>query len=364
MLRRGGIGRGYDFPLLLAAVLTSGFGLAMAASAVRDSPGLEGSVQGQAIFVVVGLVLALVMSSLDYRLLSGSAIIFYGLGIASLLVVAILGAVQHGGQRWIQIGGYTFQPSETMKIILIIALAQFMGGRIGTPWRFRYLIFSGLIALPPVLLVYMQPDLGTALVLVVIWAVVIFVAGLSLWQIGLLGVVAAAASPLIWMNLHGYMRDRVLALIQPDQDAGANMVLQQAMIGLGSGSIWGKGYGAGSQTQLHFLRVRHTDFIFSVIGEELGFVGAILTLALLAFICYRLFSIGQSAPDGVGRLIACGGATLIAFQTIVNVGMNVGWLPVTGLPLPFISLGGSAIVAQFMAVGLAESVAMRRQLPI
>jgi rod shape determining protein RodA len=159
------------------------------------------------------------------------------------------------------------------------------------------------------------------------------------------------------------MQDRVLSLIRPDENPEGNFVVEQALISIGSGSIWGKGYAAGTQSQLHFLRVRHTDFIFSVIGEELGFVGAVLTLAMLAFICLRLFRIAQHASDGAGRILASGVAAFIAFHTLVNVGMNLGVVPVTGLPLPFISVGGSALIAQFLGIGLAESVAMRRGAP-
>ncbi|NPV09657.1 MAG: rod shape-determining protein RodA [Anaerolineae bacterium] len=354
---------GFDFPLLAAVVVTSLFGLAMVHSAVRGSPGLEGSVQRQAVFLVVSLVLAVLVSTVDYRLLVGSSAILYGLGLASLLVVLVLGAIQHGGQRWIQVGGVTFQPSEVMKVILLLALAQYLGPRSDGPSRLHYLIVSGAITAVPLLLVYAQPDLGTAVVLLVIWAGAVFVAGVSLWQVGLLGVVGLAASPLIWLNLEDYMRDRVLALVRPDHNPQASFVVEQALIGIGSGSIWGKGYASGSQSQLHFLRVRHTDFIFSVIGEELGFVGAVMTMALLVFICWRLFGVAETAPDGAGRIIASGVAVMIAFQTLVNVGMNLGWLPVTGLPLPFISVGGSAVLAQFLGIGLAESVAAHRLAP-
>lgn len=351
---------GYDIPLFLTTVLIAVFGVAMVRSAVGTSVGLQGSVERQAIFLVLGLVVSVVVATVDYRLITGSAAILYGLGLAGLLAVLVVGAIQHGGQRWIPIAGFTYQPSETMKIVLAVALAQYLGPRMTEPWRFRNLVVSGVILVVPVLLIYAQPDLGTAIVLLVVWAVTIFVAGVKMWHLGALALVGLAISPLIWLNLEPYMQDRVLTLLKPETNTDAAFISEQALIAIGSGSIWGQGYGAGSQSQLHFLRVRHTDFIFSVIGEELGFVGSVITLALIAFICIRLLKIAQTAPDGAGRLLATGVAAMIGFQTVVNVGMNLGLLPVTGLPLPFISVGGSAVLAQFLGIGLAQSVAARR----
>ncbi len=351
---------GFDIPLLLATVLIAAFGLVMVRSAVGSSVGLQGSVERQALFVVLGLIVSIVVATVDYRLVTGAAVILFGLGLAGLLAVLVIGAIQHGGQRWISIAGFTYQPSETMKIVLAIALAQYLGPRMTEPWRFRYLIASGIMLAVPVLLIYAQPDLGTAIVLLVLWAVVVFVAGVKLWHLGALALMGVAVSPLIWLRLEPYMQERVLTLLNPESNPDAAFIGEQALIAIGAGSIWGQGYGAGSQSQLHFLRVRHTDFIFSVIGEELGFVGAVLTLALLAFICLRLLRIAQTAPDGAGRLLATGVAAIIGFQVVVNVGMNVGILPVTGLPLPFISVGGSAVLTQFLGVGLAQSVAAHR----
>jgi len=351
---------GYDFPLLLATIITSAFGLAMVRSAVGTSVGLQETVERQAVFIVVGIVLCVLVSTLDYRLVTGSAAILYGLGLAGLLAVLVVGAIQHGGQRWIAIGGITYQPSETMKLVLVVALAQYLGPRMTEPWRFKYLAVSAIVVAVPAALVYAQPDLGTAIVLLVIWAVSLFIAGVKLWHLGVLALAGVAVSPLVWLNLQDYMRDRVLALIRPDANPDAAFQVEQALIAIGSGSIWGQGYGSGSQSQLHFLRVRHTDFIFSVIAEELGFVGSVMTLALLAFVCLRLLRIAQTAPDGAGRILASGVAAIIGFQSFVNVGMNLGLLPVTGLPLPFISVGGSAVVAHFLGVGLALSVSARR----
>ncbi|MHB0879145.1 MAG: FtsW/RodA/SpoVE family cell cycle protein [Anaerolineae bacterium] len=350
---------GFDWPLLLAVLAISLLGVAMIGSAIRNTPDLVGYDTRQLQFLVLGLVAAVVLAAVDYRLIVSSGLVWYCLGLALLLVVAIVGATIHGGQRWIPIGSFTLQPSELMKIALVIALAQYLGARREEPWRFRYLVVSAIILAIPVGLVYLQPDLGTALVLVAIWGVVVFTSGVSMKQVLVLLLVAGAAAPVIYANLHGYMRDRVTAYINPGEDPDIAYMVDQALISIGSGSIWGKGYGAGTQSQLHFLRVRHSDFLFSVIGEELGFVGTMVVIGLLGFIIYRLIRIGLRSSDGAGTVIACGVATLIAFQSVVNIGMNAGLLPVTGLPLPFISHGGSALLAQLAGIGLAQSVALR-----
>jgi len=349
----------FDWLLALAVLAISLLGVAMIGSATRNTPDLAGYDMRQLQAMIVGLVLAAVLTAVDYRLIVSSGLVWYAVGLALLLVVAIVGSTVHGGQRWIALGSFTFQPSELMKLALIVALAQYLGNRREEQWRFSYLLVSGLIVAVPVGLVYLQPDLGTALVLVCIWGVTLFISGVDMKQVLALAVPVGASVPFIWANLEQYMRDRVLAFIHPDLDPDISYMVEQALISIGSGSIWGKGYASGSQSQLHFLRVRHSDFIFSVIGEELGFVGVAVVLGLLAFIVYRLFRIGLRSSDGAGTVIACGVATVIAFQSVVNIGMNAGLLPVTGLPLPFISHGGTAIMAQLAGVGLAESVALR-----
>lgn len=349
---------GFDWPLLVAVIAISLMGVAMIASAIRNTPDLVGYDRRQLQMLILGLVIGGIMAAVDYRLIVSSGLVWYCVGLVTLLVVAIVGASVHGGQRWIPIGGFTFQPSELMKVMLVIALAQYLGNRREQPWRFGYLVVSAVMVAVPVGLVYLQPDLGTALVLVAVWGVVLFISGVSLKQVAVLLLIAAAAAPIIYLNLHGYMRDRITAFIEPNSDPDIKYMVDQALISIGSGGLWGKGYGAGTQNQLHFLRVRHADFLFSVIGEELGLVGVVVMLGLMGFIVYRLVRIGLRSGDGAGTIIACGIATAIAFQTVVNVGMNSGILPVTGLPLPFISHGGSALLAQLAGIGLVQSVAI------
>jgi rod shape determining protein RodA len=352
----------YDIGLFLAAIVTSLLGLAMIASATHNTPDLADSAQRQAVFLAIAVVLSILMATLDYRLLTGAAVVFYLLGLAGLLLVDLMGSSQFGGQRWLALAGSKFQPSEFMKPCLVLALAQYLGSRQGKPWRFRYVLVTALLVFPPALLAYLQPDLSLAVEFLFVWALLLFLGGITAKQVILLALLAGLALPLVWVRLDPYMKARALHFLHPGSDSETSYIVNQALISIGSGSIWGKGYEAGSQSQLHFLRVRHTDFIFSVIGEELGFVGGVITLSLLAFISYRFFRIGQSTPDGPGRLLACGVGSLIALESIVHVGVNAGLLPVTGLPLPFISLGGSSLLVQFLSIGLAESVALRRRL--
>jgi rod shape determining protein RodA len=352
----------YDVALLLAAIVASLLGLAMISSATRNSPDLVGSVQRQVVFLVFSVVLSLLVCSVDYRLVAGASVVFYLLGMASLLLVDLVGSSQFGGQRWLVIAGSKFQPSEFMKPCLVLALAQYLGNRQGKPWRFHYIFTTALIVAPPAALAYLQPDLSIVVEFLFVWALLLYMGGINLKQVALLLAGAGLALPLVWLKLDPYMKGRALSFLHPGSDSETSYIVTQALISIGSGSIWGKGYGAGSQSQLHFLRVRHTDFIFSVIGEELGFVGSVITLCLLAFICYRFFRIAQTTSDGPGRLLACGIGGFIALESIVHVGMNAGLLPVIGLPLPFISLGGSSMIVQFLGIGLAESVALRRRL--
>jgi rod shape determining protein RodA len=210
-------------------------------------------------------------------------------------------------------------------------------------------------------LVYLQPHLGTTIVLAVIWLIMALMAGMRPLHLGILGFVGVLAMPLIWFSLEDYMRDRLLLFISPAQDPAARYNIDQALISIGSGGWLGKGYASGSQSQLHFLRVRHTDFIFSVIGEEMGLVGALFMFALLGVILWRILRAASLARDSFGRLIACGVAALIFFQSAVNIGMNLGLLPVMGIPLPFISSGGSSLIALLIAEGLVQGVVMRHR---
>jgi rod shape determining protein RodA len=270
-----------------------------------------------------------------------------------------VGQVTHGAQRWIS--GSSFQPSELAKVLIIVTLAQFLAQHEKEIGRFRYILISIIYVAIPMGLIYLQPHLGTVIVLAVIWLVMVLMAGMRLLHLGIFGFVGLLSMPLIWFSLKDYMQERLLLFINPAGDPAARYNIDQALISIGSGGWLGKGYASGSQSQLHFLRVRHTDFIFSVIGEEMGFVGALVLFVLIAIVLWRIIRAASLARDSFGRLIACGVAALIFFQSLVNIGMNLSLLPVIGIPLPFISAGGSSLITLLIAEGLVQSVVMRHR---
>lgn len=350
--------RDFDYLLLALILVLMGLGVMMISSAVQGSLELQGLALRQAIYGAGGLLLVLTLGAVDYRGLGPLQKLIYGLVILLLLLVFAVGQITHGARRWIDLGIFPFQPSELSKILMILVLASYLAQNEESLHGLRHVLLSLVYVVPPVLLIYLQPDLGTALVVGMIWLVMILVAGMRGRHVLLLGIVGLLAIPFIWLNLQGYMRSRLLLFLDPGLDPAMRYNVDQALISIGSGGWLGKGLASGSQSQLHFLRVRHTDFIFSVIGEELGFAGTSLVVLLLLVLVLRLLHVAERARDTFGRLIVCGVAAMIAFQSLVNIGMNVGLLPVVGMPLPFISYGGSSLLTILIAGGLTESVAV------
>lgn len=350
--------RDFDYLLLTLILVLTALGVMMIGSAVQGSLALQGLALRQAIYGAAGLPLMLALGALNYRELGSLRKLIYGLVLLLLLLVFAVGQITHGAQRWINLGPIPFQPSELSKVLIILVLASYLARHEESLPKLRYVLLSLIYVVPPALLIYLQPDLGTALVVGVIWLVMILVAGVRARHLILLSLTGILATPFIWWHLQGYMRSRLLLFLDPGLDPAKRYNVDQALISVGSGGWLGKGLASGSQSQLHFLRVRHTDFIFSVIGEELGFVGTCLLILLLVLLLLRLLRIAERARDTFGRLIVCGVATMIAFQSLVNIGMNVGLLPVVGIPLPFISYGGSSLFSMLIAGGLAQSVAV------
>jgi len=227
------------------------------------------------------------------------------------------------------------------------------------PNMWAYLL-SGLMAFALAGLVFLEPDLSTAMVFIVAWIAAAFVSGVRLLYLAGTGLLGFGALIPLWQVMKGYQRERILTFLDPSRDPGELYNIDQALISIGSGGLWGQGYAVGSQSQLHFLRVRHTDFVFSVVGEELGFIGAALVMFLFAVLAWRLLMAALTAKDTFGRLLVVGAGALIFFPMISNIGLNIGVLPVAGLPLPFFSDGGGALITYLVALGLVESVAMRR----
>ncbi|MBN1135888.1 MAG: rod shape-determining protein RodA [Anaerolineae bacterium] len=307
----------------------------------------------------VGLSVLYLLDCLTLRITDLFRNLLYVVMVVLLAAVFELGQISGGAQSWL--GAGAVQPSEIAKILIIVVLAKFLSDReermeeIGT-----VLTTLGMIA-APILLIYLQPDLGTATVFIAIWVAMMWTAGMRFRHWFILAAGAAAALPLVWFALQDYMRERLLLFLNPAANPDSYFNIHQALVSIGSGGLIGKGLTHGTQSQLHFLRVRHTDFIFAVAAEELGFLGAVLIIGLLFFILWRILRIAERSRDTFGRLIAAGVAAIVLFQAAINVGMNLGLLPVTGLPLPFVSYGGSSLVTLMIGMGLVESVAVRHK---
>lgn len=358
--------RRIDFPLIAGVLGLCIYGLVMIYSATQGlGTGGDATVffRKQLLFVLVGLVLMFIVAFSDYNWFGHYMPYVYGLNVLLLLIVEILGKTTAGAQRWIPLGFFSLQPSEFAKVLLIVSLATFLSTRKGVidNWKDVGLAFAHVGVV--IVLVATQPDLGTALVMVAILMGMLLLAGMRLVYflpiiaVGMLLVAAVFTFPI----LHSYQMDRLIVFINPDVDPmGAGYNLQQSKIAVGSGQLGGKGLLSGTQTNLHFLPARHTDFIFSVVGEELGFIGAAALLALYLIVLTRALRIGTNSRNLFGALVAGGIVTMWLFQILVNIGMTIGIMPVTGIPLPFMSYGGSAIWTNLIAAGLLMSIYSRR----
>ena len=352
--------RDLDWPLVIVATMISALGILQIYSATHGTK-WQDAWWKQILFVTAGLVIMWFMASIDYHTLMGQVPVMYGVSILILCVVLLFGATVFGSRRWIIILGFTFQISEFVKLVLILLVARFLteiksdtlGGR-------ELLKLSGLVALP-MLLVMKQPDLGTSLTYLPILGVGVFLAGLQrrfLLGIGLLVVIVL---PLSWSFLQDYQKARLVSFLDPDRDPrGSGYQMIQSKIAVGAGGMWGKGVTQGTQTQLRFLPVPHTDFIFSAFAEEHGFVGVVAVLALYFVLLMQIVQNAQTAPDRAGMYVCMGICALFLFHLLVNVGMVVGRMPVTGIPLPLMSAGGSNTLSTFLMLGLVNNVRLRR----
>jgi len=362
--------RNFDWLYLLVALILVAIGIVMIYSAYEasmpqdDRPLRENAVFRQGVFALIGLAAYGVAAALDYHALVKRYRWGYLLGVSLLIVTIITGDASFGAQSWIRFESFDLQVSELCKVIVILVTAYLLSGEhlsLEGPWP----LFLSLALLAPLAaLIYLQPDFGTALIVVTIWAGMVALSGVRWQHLLLLGLIVAAVAPVIWFRLEDYMHQRILMFLYPESDpTGASYNVNQALISIGSGGWWGKGWLNGTQSQLYFLRVRHTDFIFSVLAEEFGFIGSALFLLLFLFLILRTVHIALQAPDAAGRLIASGVAVMLAVQTVINVGMNANILPVTGLPLPLVSYGGNSLTTTLLALGLVQGVAMRRKSP-
>lgn len=318
----------------------------------------------QSIFAGIGLVAFFIMAKVDYRTWYKLASGWYGLTILFLIIVLLTSKAVLGAQRWIDFGFFQFQPSEFAKLALIIVLAKFFAVNYDQMHRFKFLMLSLVYLLIPALLVMRQPDLGTALVMIAIWSAMALTSRVRKAHLLGLAAVLLAAMPFILENLKDYQKNRLTAFLNPQADPlgiGHNVI--QSTITVGSGQLFGRGLASGSQTQLDFLPslAQQTDFIFAALNEKLGFVGGTLMIALFGVILIRGLMIARMAQDRFGMFIAVGLAGMMLFHVFINAGMNMGIAPVTGIPLPFVSYGGTALIISMACMGLLESVAVRRK---
>ena len=379
----------FDWPLLVVVTLLCGLSVAMIFSATATDPDLADYWVRQVNFTLIGLVALFAVAVIDYRQLSILAVPAFVFLIVSLVVVFFFGTAQGGSLSWLDVGFTLVQPTEPGKFLFIIFLAWYLSTFRDQMSRLPYLLAALFLLGAPLILIYIQPDFGMTITYAFLGGALIMVAGVRYRHLVMLGLTALVAIPIFAASLQGYMLAR-LCIFMPTDDSGrivapllnvlqasfarlpsecvtpeanvaASYNVEQALIAVGNGGLTGMGWLQGTQNQLRFLRVRQTDFIFSVIAEELGLIGAALTLALLLFVVWRVLRIADRAPDQFGKLLATGVAALIFFQVLINVGFNLRLMPVTGLTLPFISAGGSSLVSMMFAIGLAESVAMRHR---
>lgn len=352
--------RGLDWSLLVISLVICAMGVLQIYSATHDTVWADAWWK-QVLWVLAGLFLLWIAASIDYHTLLGQAFVFYFLSIATLILVLLIGRQAFGSRRWIGLGPVHFQVSEFVKIVLILLVARYVTELKTDRLQNRDLLkLGGLVGLP-MFLVVRQPDLGTALAYLPILAAGVFLAGAPWRFLVVVALLVALGLPLGWYLLQDYQKARLVSFLDPAQDPlGSGYQVIQSKIAVGSGGMWGKGVTRGSQTQLRFLPVPHTDFIFSALAEEHGFVGVVVMLGLYFVLLMQIVQNAQMAPDRAGMYICMGVCALLLFHILVNIGMVVGRMPVTGIPLPLMSYGGSNILSFFLMLGLVNNVRLWR----
>ena len=352
--------RDFDWPLLAVALIICALGVLQIYSATHDTR-WQDAWWKQIIWIAIAMGLMWIASSIDYHTLLGQVPLMYGLSIGSLIAVLAVGRLVFGSRRWIRILGFNFQISEFVKLVIILMVARYLSELKSDRVRPRDLLkLGGLVGIPVALVMY-QPDLGTGLTYLPILAAGILIAGIRWHYLAAIALVGALALPVGWVFLKDYQRTRLVTFMEPSRDPrGAGYQVIQSKIAVGDGGMWGRGVTRGTQTQLRFLPVPHTDFIFSAFAEEHGFVGVVVVLGLYFLLLMQIVQNAQMAPDRSGMYVCMGVATLLLFHLLVNVGMVVGRMPVTGIPLPLMSSGGSNMFSVFMMLGLVNNVRLRR----
>ncbi|AIS52095.1 stage V sporulation protein E [Thermoanaerobacter kivui] len=354
--------KNFDWGLLITVILISVYSVIVIASASHAiETGSYKKVIVQTVAILIGLLSIVAICLIDYNVLAKFSSLIYILNVISLLLVLAIGKVSNGAQSWIHLGPVDIQPSEFSKIALILTLAN-MFSNTEEIKTFKELLWPMVYVGIPFVVVMLQPDLGTTLVFVAIFLTMVYISGIRTKVLAQLIGLGIAMLPLGYEILKPYQRNRLLSFLNPEMDPmGTGYHVIQSKIAIGSGMFWGKGLFHGSQTQLYYLPEAWTDFIFSVVGEELGFIGASILIVLYAIMLYKAWKIAYNAKDKYGMLVAVGIIAMFTFHIFENIGMTIGIMPITGIPLPFMSYGGSAMVADMMAIGLLENISMRRQ---
>lgn len=364
--RVGAIWRAFDLQLATYAALLAGFGIVMAYSNSASGGGdafASGSVFLRGLlWGAIALVVFIVATAFDYHWLKTFAWPLYLAQLGLLIVTLGVGAGVGGSARWVTILGLQFQFSELAKILMIVVLANYLGARQGHLDSLWSILGACVLVGPPLLLVLLQPDLGTSLVFGAILVGMLFMSGASLRWLAVLAAAGIAAMPFIWTYvLRDYQRGRLEAFLNPMGDLqGAGYQLYQAQIAVGSGGPFGKGLTNGTQNALDYLPVQDTDFVFAILGEELGFVGALVVMILFVALLWRVLVAAWRSKDPFGTMFACGMAAMVLFQVVVNVGMVIGIMPITGIPLPFVTHGGASLISVAAGLGILQSINIRQ----
>ncbi|MFZ1720317.1 MAG: rod shape-determining protein RodA [Candidatus Moraniibacteriota bacterium] len=345
----------FDWVLFSAVLLLSGMSILVLYG--FSAEGKPEYFLRQSIFVGIGFLVSLFLASLDYRHIGRHSTLLYFSMLGILLSVLLFGKTIRGTEGWIDLGFTQVQPVEFAKVVLVLFLASFIAKKTSELGEWTRLIASLILTGMLVFLVMRQPDLGSSIVLLGVWGMMLLISGIRLKHIVVLSILGSLLVSGSWFFLADYQRARIESFMHPELDPkGSGYNVLQAMVAVGSGGVFGKGIGHGTQSQSNFLPEKHTDFIFASINEELGMAGAFLTLFLYGVIFYRLRTIGIQASDNFGYLITVGVYAIVLVQVSINIGMNVGLLPVTGIPLPFMSYGGSSVLSLFIGIGIVQNV--------
>ena len=345
----------FDWVLFSAVLLLSGMSILVLYG--FSAEGKPEYFLRQGIFVGIGFLVSFFLASLDYRHIGRHSTLLYFSMLGILLSVLLFGKTIRGTEGWIDLGFTQVQPVEFAKVVLVLFLASFIAKKTSELGEWTRLIASLILTGMLVFLVMRQPDLGSSIVLLGVWGMMLLISGIRLKHIVVLSILGSLLVSGSWFFLADYQRARIENFMHPELDPkGSGYNVLQAMVAVGSGGMFGKGIGHGTQSQSNFLPEKHTDFIFASINEELGMAGAFLTLFLYGVIFYRLRTIGIQASDNFGYLITVGVYAIVLVQVSINIGMNVGLLPVTGIPLPFMSYGGSSVLSLFIGIGIVQNV--------